>query len=362
MKAAATAALLLLAAVVAGVAFGGVPLSLSDLWSGHGQAGETARLVASLRLPRVALAALVGACLALSGAALQALLKNPLADPFLLGISRGASVGAALATLADASPLLSPVAAFVGATGSSIVRSPCCRVAGTDGSQRLLLAGLIATRVLLRRAPRRFRSPREAERTMLFWMMGSLAQASPAHVAALLPTARRRRGAPSLGDRLNLFAVGEENAAALGVDTERSKRLVFLAAALLTGAAAAFAGIIGFVGLLVPHAVRSVAGNDQRVLLPLSAISGAALLVGADAASRALLAPAELPIGAVTAALGAPSFHYLLLRSTRTRFSKRVASVSPTATHRRSRVSTRWSREAGSSRCSARTDRGSPRF
>jgi iron complex transport system permease protein len=317
VKAGASAALLLLAAVVAGVAFGGVPLSLTDLWSGHGQSGETARLVASLRLPRVALAALVGACLALSGAALQALLKNPLADPFLLGISGGASVGAALATLAGASPLLSPVAAFVGATGSSVGVALLSRRGGRMDLQRLLLAGLIANAFFSAVLLGVFSvASGEAERTMLFWMMGSLAQASPARVAALLPYGLVGGAVLLLSaSRLNLFAVGEENAAARGVDTERSKRLVFLAAALLTGAAAAFAGIIGFVGLLVPHAVRSMTGNDQRVLLPVSAISGAALLVGADAASRALLAPAELPIGAVTAALGAPLFAYLLLRS-----------------------------------------------
>ena len=115
--------------------------------------------------------------------------------------------------------------------------------------------------------------------------------------------------------RLNLFAVGEENAAALGVDVERSKRIVFLASSLLTGAAVAFAGIIGFVGLLVPHAVRAAVGNDQRTLFPVSAIAGAALLVAADAVSRAAFAPAELPVGAVTAAIGAPVFAWLLLRN-----------------------------------------------
>jgi iron complex transport system permease protein len=114
--------------------------------------------------------------------------------------------------------------------------------------------------------------------------------------------------------RLNLFAVGEDNAAALGVDTESAKRLVFLGASLLTGAAVAVAGVIGFVGLLVPHAARLLAGNDQRVLLPFSALCGGALLVAADAISRAALAPAELPIGAVTAAVGAPLFAWLLLR------------------------------------------------
>ncbi|HJW14862.1 MAG TPA: iron chelate uptake ABC transporter family permease subunit, partial [Thermoanaerobaculia bacterium] len=115
--------------------------------------------------------------------------------------------------------------------------------------------------------------------------------------------------------RLNLFTVGEENAAALGVDTEKSKRLVFLSASLLTGAAVAFAGVIGFVGLLVPHAARAAVGNDQRLLLPVSALSGAALLVAADAVARAVFAPAELPIGAVTAALGAPLFAWLLLKN-----------------------------------------------
>src|SRR5262249_25709934 len=150
----------------------------------------------------------------------------------------------------------------------------------------------------------------------LFWMMGSLAQASPERVVMLLPYAALGGAALLLSaSRLNLFAVGEENAAALGVDTEGSKRIVFLAAALLTGAAVAFAGVVGCVGLLVPHAARAVVGNDQRFLLPVSALAGSTLLVAADALSRAVLAPAELPIGAVTAALGAPVFAYLLLRS-----------------------------------------------
>jgi ABC-type Fe3+-siderophore transport system permease subunit len=317
MKAAVVTSLLLLAAILVGLAVGGVPLSLSDLWSGRGQAGETARLIASLRLPRVALAALVGACLALAGAAMQALLKNPLADPFLLGTSGGAAVGAAFATLAGASPLVSPFAAFAGAAVSSVGVAVLARRGGRMDLQRLLLAGLIANAFFSALLLGVFSvASGEAARSMLFWMMGSLAQASPARLAALVPYAVAGGAALLLSaSRLNLFAVGEENAAALGVDTERSKRIVFLAASLLTGSAVAFAGVIGFVGLLVPHAVRAVAGNDQRVLLPVSALAGAALLVAADAASRAALAPAELPIGAVTAALGAPLFAYLLLRN-----------------------------------------------
>ena len=147
-------------------------------------------------------------------------------------------------------------------------------------------------------------------------MMGSLADATTGKVLALAPyVAAGFAVLFAFAGRLNLFAVGEENAAALGVDVERSKRIVFLASSLLTGAAVAFAGIIGFVGLLVPHAVRAAVGNDQRTLFPVSAIAGAALLVAADAVSRAAFAPAELPVGAVTAAIGAPVFAWLLLRN-----------------------------------------------
>jgi iron complex transport system permease protein len=290
-----------------------VHLSLRELLAGD----ESARLVASLRAPRVLLAALVGACLALAGAALQALLKNPLADPFLLGTSGGAAVGAALAALAGFSPFVSPAAAFAGAVGSSLAVAALARRGGRLDLQRLLLAGLIAnaffSAVLL--AVFSVASGQTA-RTMLFWMMGSLADATPGRVLALAPYAAAALVVlVAYAPRLNLFAVGEENAAALGVDVESSKRVVFLAASLATGAAVAFAGIIGFVGLLVPHAVRSVVGNDQRTLLPVSAIGGAALLVAADAVSRSAFAPAELPVGAVTAAIGAPLFAWILLRS-----------------------------------------------
>ena len=311
-----TAGLLLVLAVAA-VAFsvGGVHLPLGDLLSGRGEAGETARMLAALRFPRVLLAGLVGGCLALAGAALQALLKNPLADPFLLGTSGGAAAGHP--RLARAPPLVSPAAAFLGAAAASVGVAALARRGGRLDLQRLLLAGLIANAFFSALLLAAFSiASGEASRTMLFWMMGSLADATPGKVATLTPYALA--GAAVLlaaAGRLNLFAVGEESAAALGVDTERTKRVVFLAASLLTGAAVAFAGVIGFVGLLVPHGVRAIAGNDQRTLLPLSALAGAALLIAADAVSRAALAPVELPIGAITAALGAPLFAWLLLRT-----------------------------------------------
>jgi iron complex transport system permease protein len=307
------ALLVLIVCALLALAVGGVRLSIRELVAGD----DSARLVLSLRLPRIALAALVGGCLALSGAALQALLRNPLADPFLLGTSGGAAVGAAFAAVAGLSPFLSPAAAFLGAIGSSIAVAALARRGGRLDLHRLLLAGLIAnaffSAVLL--AVFSVASGQTA-RTMLFWMMGSLADATPGRVLALAPYAAVASAVlGGYASRLDLFAVGEDNAAALGVDVEKSKGVVFLAAALATGAAVAFAGIIGFVGLLVPHAARSVVGNAQRRLLPVSAISGAALLVAADAVSRSAFAPAELPVGAVTAAIGAPVFAWLLLRS-----------------------------------------------
>lgn len=316
-RAIALGLVLLLLACVAAFLVGGVHLSIVDLLSGGGREGQTARLLASLRAPRIALAALVGGCLALAGAALQALLKNPLADPFLLGTSGGAAVGAACAALFGLSPLISPAAAFLGAAAASLGVAVLARRGGRLDLQRLLLAGLIANAFFSALLLAAFSiASGEAARTMLFWMMGSLADATPAKVAVLCPYALA--GAAVLigaSARLNLFSVGEDNAAALGVDTERTKRVVFLAASLLTGVAVAFAGVIGFVGLLVPHAVRAVFGNDQRTLLPASFLAGATLLVVADAVSRAALAPVELPIGALTAALGAPLFAWLLLRT-----------------------------------------------
>jgi len=311
----AVCASLLVAAALVGLTVGGVKLDWRAL-SAPGDAGETARLLASLRAPRVALAALVGASLALAGAALQALLKNPLADPFLIGTSGGAAAGAAVAVLCGASPLLSPGAAFAGALVSSVAVALLARRGGRLDLHRLLLSGLIANAFFSAVLLGIFTvGSGETARTMLFWMMGSLADATPGRVAVLLPYSVAGGAALlAFAGRLNLFAVGEENAAALGVDVEWAKRTVFLAAALLTGAAVAFAGVIGFVGLLVPHAVRAAAGNDQRTLLPASALAGGALLVAADALSRAALAPGELPIGAVTAAVGAPVFAWLLLR------------------------------------------------
>ncbi|HVQ26950.1 MAG TPA: iron chelate uptake ABC transporter family permease subunit, partial [Planctomycetota bacterium] len=203
--AAAGLALLLVTAIA--FAVGGVSLSIPDLLSGEGPAGERARLLAALRWPRIVLAALVGSCLALAGAALQALLKNPLADPFLLGTSGGAAAGAACAALLGASPLVSPAAAFLGAAGASVGVAALARRGGRLDLQRLLLAGLVANAFFSALLLAAFSiASGEAARTMLYWMMGSLSDATPGRDAVLLPYALAGAGfLAAMAPRLNLF-------------------------------------------------------------------------------------------------------------------------------------------------------------
>ncbi len=287
-------------------------MSLSALW--HGDA--TARAIFELRLPRVALAAATGAALATAGAALQALLKNPLADPFLLGTSGGAAAGAAVAIALGAGPLGSPIGAFAGAALATAVVLVLSRRGGRLDLQRLLLAGVTANAFFSAVILLLFSASSGASaRSMLFWMMGSLAEARGSEAAAL--TVYLFAGGGLLlaaAPTLNLFLVGEESAASLGVSVERTKAAVFAGGALLAAAATSFVGIVGFVGLIAPHLARLAWGNDQRRLIPCSAATGAALVVAADALSRLLFSPAEIPIGAVTALVGVPFFLVALRR------------------------------------------------
>ena len=304
---------LFLAAAAVAVAIGSVRLSPAAVWRGD----PSALAILSLRLPRIALASLTGAALAAAGAALQALLKNPLADPFLLGTSGGAAAGATAAVLFGIAPLQSPLPAFLGAAGSTFAVALLAKRDGRIDLGRLLLSGVTANAFFSAWILLAFSvSSGPSARSMLFWMMGSLAQASGAEAATLLIyVAAGVLGLMLLAPELNLFLAGEETAAALGASTERTKAAVFLAAALLAGAATSFVGIVGFVGLLAPHLSRFLWGNDQRVLIPSSALLGAALLAAADAFSRFAFSPAEIPIGAVTALVGVPFFIAALRRS-----------------------------------------------
>ncbi|HKB70895.1 MAG TPA: iron ABC transporter permease [Thermoanaerobaculia bacterium] len=308
----AAAFAILAAAAVFAVLVGSVPLSFEALRRGD----PVARAILSLRLPRVALAAGTGAALAIAGAALQALLKNPLADPFLLGTSGGAAAGAAVAVYFGASALASPAGAFAGAAAATAAVLLLSLRSGRLDLQRLLLAGVTANAFFSAVILLLFSSSAGGRsRSMLFWMMGSLAEARPSEAAALgLYLAVGGGLLLATAPSLNLFLVGEESAASLGVAVDRTKALVFAAAALLAAAATSFVGIVGFVGLIAPHLARLAWGNDQRRLLPCSAAAGGALVVLADALSRLLFSPAEIPIGAVTALVGVPFFLLALRR------------------------------------------------
>ena len=320
-------AILLLAstalAVVLGVRFGSVPLTTPEVVSAlRGSGDEVHRtILLDLRLPRAVLALLVGGGLALAGSVFQALLRNPLAEPFILGISGGAAAGAVLVLglgLAAAGSGFLPVAAFAGALVAILLVFRVASAAGRTLDVRvLLLAGVVvgsffSAVIALTLSLSEARTVRSA----ILWMMGSLSGATWGSVAVVaaytIPCALVLMG---LARALNLMAVGEETASYLGTDVERVKKLAYGVASLVTAAGVAVAGIIGFVGLIVPHGIRLLIGSDQRFLLPLSFLAGAGFLAFADLAARLLLAPIEIPIGVVTAFLGVPLFLVLLRRS-----------------------------------------------
>ena len=274
-------------------------------------------IVRELRLPRAVAAFASGGCLALAGALLQVLLRNALADPYVLGVSGGAAVGALSMMLAGAAAWLVSAGAFGGALASTLLVFGLARGTGAWSPTRLLLTGVVIAAgwgalvaLILSIAP-------EAQlRGMLFWLIGDLS-APPVAWSTLGVLALAMAAALPFGRDLNAFARGEATAAALGVDVVRLPWLLFALSALLTAAAVTTAGAIGFVGLIVPHAVRLVVGNDQRVLLPASALAGGALLLLADTLARQIAAPAQLPAGVITALVGVPVFLYLLRRQPR---------------------------------------------
>ena len=327
MKPALRLALLAAALAVAlllGVRMGAVSLPVRDVVAGIRGMGDptTVAIVRRLRLPRAVLAALVGGALAASGATFQALLRNPLADPYILGVSGGAAVGAVgviVLTGAVASGPLVALSAFAGAIVAIVL---VFRIAASVGraldTRILLLAGVVVGAffnacILLALTF----ADAENFRSAIFWMMGSFSGATwrgigtmaGVMVPALLVLF-------ALSRALNLFSVGEETAAYLGVRTERAKLLAYATASLLAAAAVAVSGVIGFVGLVVPHVVRLLWGGDHRFLLPASVLMGATFTVLADAAARTAASPTELPIGVVTAFVGVPFFVYLLRRRT----------------------------------------------
>jgi iron complex transport system permease protein len=307
--------------VVLAVAMGTVARSPVEVWRALWGRGDEMHVlvVRTLRLPRVMLATLVGAGLGVSGAALQGTMRNALAEPYLLGVSGGAAVGAVLAVVAGAGLTLVPLAAFAGALAAVAVAFFVAHVAGTRGDPRvLLMAGVIvgafANAVIMLVLAN---APANTVRDAVWWMMGSVSAATWMQVAWLLVYVVVGMGAlVSWARQIDILALGEDTAAGLGVDVDRAARRIFAMASLLAAATVAAAGLVGFVGLVVPHIVRRAGIQRHRPLLRASAIAGGTLVVAADLAARLLRPPAELPLGAVTALVGVPFFLAQLRRLT----------------------------------------------
>lgn len=322
----------LLAAVAAGVLVGPAGLDLLDVLRSlashvplagiESPLGETdSTIVYELRLPRVVLGALVGAMLALSGAAYQGVFRNPLADPYLLGIAAGAGLAATIVIAygppGASSSLLLPVAAFAGAAASVAVTYVLGRAGGRSATS-LILAGVTVAAFLT--AIQTFVQQQRVEtiQDVYSWLLGRLETAGWRDVLIVLPYVAVSAAVILVHRRLlDVLRVGDDEAAALGIHVERVRLLVIAAATVGTAAAVAVSGLIGFVGIIVPHAIRLTVGASYRVVLPLSIVAGAGFLVFADVLAKTVLSPAELPIGVVTAFFGAP-FFAIVLRNART--------------------------------------------
>jgi len=300
--------------IVFSMASGSMPIGWHDLLSiihGDGQ-GLATRVLIDLRWPRTAAAYVTGALLALAGGLMQVLLRNPLADPYVLGISGGAAVAALLMLLLGLGGLWLQGAAFTGALLSMLLVFGLSHGHGSWNISRLLLTGVVvaagwgaAIGFLLAL------SPEQNLRGMLFWLMGDLSY-STTPVGGLIVLLAGLLTAVASGRSLNLLAHGELVAASLGVSIQPLRRLIYVLASLLTAAAVTSAGTVGFVGLIVPHMLRLRGVRDHRVLLPASALLGGCLLVLADTLARTILAPRQLPVGILTALIGVPMFLYLL--------------------------------------------------
>lgn len=308
-------------AIVLAVSVGPTPLSSGKMlsWILEGQSLDPSErtILVDIRLPRVLLTGVVGAMLSVCGTVLQALLMNPLAEPFVLGISSGAALGALSSITLGASlwSLSTPTAAFLGAVGTMLLVLGLAGERGRVNMARLLLTGVIINAFFTSIIMFVLSLGRtEHLHSVLFWLYGDLSGARYEQLWIA--------GASSIGGliflfaharELNLMGLGDQTAAQLGVQVQRSRSLLIGVTSLLTGISVSYSGLIGFVGLIVPHLMRMALGSDHRILLPASALGGATFLIVADAIARTIVSPSEVPLGVITAALGAP-FFILLLR------------------------------------------------
>lgn len=312
---------LLLSAVFACVlalVAGDMPIGLGEVFAALGGGeGMTAAIIRELRLPRAVAAFVSGGLLATAGALMQVLLRNPLADPYILGISGGAAVGALLGITLGVAALAVDALAFGGALAAMLLVFGLAHGDGSWTQTRLLLTGVIvaagcgaAVSLMLALAPD------TRVMSMLFWMMGDASAAARPWPAALVLVVAVAAVQPFARD-LNVLARGELSARALGVQVQRLRMALYVLASLLTATAVTLVGSVGFVGLIIPHLVRLVLGNDQRVLIPAAALAGGTLLTLADTAARTVIAPQQLPVGVLTALIGVPVFLFLLARHPR---------------------------------------------
>jgi len=306
-------------AIVLSLRAGELQLDLAAVWSAlvDDAGGVSAAIILELRLPRAFAAFVSGGLLATAGALMQVLLRNPLADPYILGISGGAAVGALGAITLGAAAFWIDAMAFAGALTAMLVVFGLAHGDGSWTQTRLLLTGVIvaagcgaAVSMMLALASDTRVMP------MLFWMMGDASAAARPWPAVVVLVLALLAVMPFARD-LNVLARGELTARALGVRVQRLRIVLYVLASLLTATAVTLVGSVGFVGLIVPHLVRLVLGNDQRVLIPAAALVGGTLLTLADTAARTMLAPQQLPVGVLTAMIGVPVFLFLLSRSPR---------------------------------------------
>ncbi len=294
---------------------------LSPTWP-----GGTEIIVMEIRLPRIIMAGLVGASLGTAGATYQGLFRNPLADPYLIGVVQGASLGAVAGFLLPISGSflgvgVVPVLAFAGALGATAIVYALARQGKTLPVTTLILAGVALGSLLGSVVSYLVISSGDKMHSIVFWLMGSFSVSQWAEVKLILPYVVVGIGVILLYARpLNVMQLDEEQAQQLGVNVERLKLVLLTAATLITAAAVSFVGTIGFVGIIIPHAVRLIWGADYRFLLPLSVLSGAIFMILADLIARTVLSPTEIPVGVVTALFGAPFFLYLLRRRRRVLF------------------------------------------
>ena len=320
---AAVLCLLLIGAAAVSLAVGTAPITIGsvvDALLGRPTEGTVSTIIWQIRLPRLVLGLLVGAALAVAGAAMQGFFQNPMADPYIVGVSSGAALGATCGMVFrldfwvfGLSPI--PLLAFAGALGTTFLVYALALRGGRVPVMLLLLIGVAVGALAAAATSFLMLVGDEDTRLVLFWLLGSLSSRRWDHVRMVLPYVAIGIVVIWVYARdLNVLLLGEETAQHTGVEVERVKRIVLTAAALLAAAAVSVSGIVGFVGLVIPHLLRLLIGPDHRRLIPMSALAGAALVVLADILARTLIAPSEIPIGIITSALGCPFFLFLISR------------------------------------------------